>query len=63
VDELLTVRLDAAERRRRDERREENRRLWAAHYWSMATSYTKLARKCTEKAVYLEEDATAGVTS
>ena len=60
MDKLLTVRLNAAERRQRYERREENRRLWAAHYWSMAASYTKLARKCMEKAAYLEEDATAG---
>ena len=63
MDELLTVRLDAAERRRPDEQRDENRRLWAAHYWSMAASYTKLARKCMEKAAYLEEGATAGVAS
>jgi len=60
VDDFLTVRLNAAERRRRDERREENRRLWAAHYWSMAASYTKLARECMEKAAYLEEYATVG---
>jgi hypothetical protein len=56
VDELLTVTLNAAERRRRDNRREANRILWAAHYWQLATSHARISKQYLEKAVQLEEE-------
>ena len=56
VDVILEAHLNAAERRRRDNRREANRILWAAHYWRMATSHARISKQYLEKAVQLEEE-------
>jgi hypothetical protein len=60
VNVILEAHLNAAERRRRDERREANRLEWAAFYWQQAASHTRIADQYLERAAQLEKVSTNG---